>query len=52
VIDNTRELRDVLLERGFKKEKNLFYREVKGAGHNEYSWSQRIDKVLAALYPS
>jgi len=50
VLDNTREMGEILLDKGYVFGKELFYHEEPGAGHNEWSWSQRIGRVLEYLY--
>jgi predicted alpha/beta superfamily hydrolase len=44
-----RQLRDTLLERGWKVDKDLHYEEVNGAGHTESAWAARLDGVLKFL---
>lgn len=67
VLDDSRDLRDLLKERGYAVHdvgftggvvpdakstgRDLYYWEVPGATHDEASWSRRIDKVLMGLYP-
>ena len=50
-VDDTRMLRDALIEKGWKPEANLHYFEAEGAGHNEKAWSQRIGPILQYLFP-
>ena len=47
-LDNTRALRDVLRS---QNQEGLMYREIAGATHSEFSWSQRIQDVLQGLLP-
>ena len=49
VLDNTRALNRVLQAQG---QSGLMYHEVPGAGHNEFSWSQRIQQVLEGMLPA
>lgn len=49
-LDNTRLLRDALIKQGWKLDKNLFYFEAEGAGHNERAWAARLEKVLLFLF--
>ena len=46
-----RQLRDLLLERGFRLGKSLFYHEARGGRHDEASWCARVPSILRALYP-
>ena len=50
VLDNSRAMGEVLLRKGYSLGDELFYHEEHGAGHNEWAWSQRIDKVLKYLF--
>ena len=43
-------LRDLLLEKGWKEDKDLRYREIEGAEHNEKAWSERFPEMLLFLY--
>lgn len=51
LIDDLRTLRAVLLAKGYCPNKDLFYREVPGATHDETSWSGRVEAVLTTLFP-
>jgi predicted alpha/beta superfamily hydrolase len=51
-IEDLRNMRDVLLSKGYELEHNLFYREVEGAGHNERDWGHRTPEILMALFPN
>lgn len=50
-IEGIRRLRDLLLERGYEANRNLFYHEAEGGRHDEKSWGARADRILRALYP-
>lgn len=50
-IRNLRRLRAILLEKGYREDESLFYREVKGGRHDEASWNARVPDILRALYP-
>ena len=65
VLDDVRDMRDLLHDRGFAvndlgrgtagdstASKQLLYWEVPDATHSEKSWSERVDTVLANVYPS
>jgi predicted alpha/beta superfamily hydrolase len=50
VVEDARLLRDVLVERGWREEADLIYREFVGAGHNEAAWASRFGEVLRCLW--
>jgi hypothetical protein len=50
VADN-RELKDVLLKKGYEEGKDLLYLEEPDARHRVKDWAKRIDRVLMALFP-
>ncbi|WP_309709009.1 alpha/beta hydrolase-fold protein [Armatimonas sp.] len=50
-LPDTRLLRDLLKEKGWKEGTDLSYHEFEGAGHNEASWAARFDQVLLFLFP-
>jgi len=49
--ERARELRDRLVEMGWRLDDDLQYTEVKGADHSERAWGARIETVLRYLYP-
>lgn len=49
-LDNSRAMGEVLLDKGYKLGDELFYHEEQGATHSEWSWNQRVDKVLTYLF--
>lgn len=49
-VEDTRMLRDALIEKGWKLGDSLHYFEAEGAGHNEKAWSQRIGPILEYLF--
>jgi predicted alpha/beta superfamily hydrolase len=49
--ERARELRDRLLAKGWRLDKDLQYAEAVGANHNEGAWGARIEAVLRYLYP-
>jgi predicted alpha/beta superfamily hydrolase len=51
VVKDTRALRDVLIERGWRSGSDLEYREIEGAHHSERAWGSRFGAVLAYLFP-
>ena len=46
-----RELRDRLVEKGWRLGDDLEYVEVEGANHSETAWGSRVETVLRYLYP-
>src|SRR6185369_11973935 len=50
-VEDTRMLRDALLGKGWRQDRDLRYMEAEGAGHNEKAWSQRIGPLLEFLFP-
>ncbi len=50
-IAETKELRDVLVKKGWKKDSDLKYFEAKGAEHNEKAFARRAPEVLKYLFP-
>jgi predicted alpha/beta superfamily hydrolase len=49
--EQTRELRDRLVEKGWKVFGDLQYLEVEGADHSEGAWAARMDPALRFLFP-
>ena len=49
--DRARELRDRLVEKGWRLDDDLEYLEVQGGEHSERAWGQRFEAVLRYLYP-
>jgi predicted alpha/beta superfamily hydrolase len=49
--ERTRELRDHLIGRGWRLNKDLFYVEAPGSGHSESAWAERTGPMLQFLYP-
>jgi predicted alpha/beta superfamily hydrolase len=49
--EQTRALRDVLVEKGWHLYDDLQYTETEGAGHNESAWAARVDPMLRYLFP-
>jgi len=47
----TRDLRDRLVEKGWRVNDDLQYTEVEGADHSERAWGARIDPMLRFLFP-
>jgi predicted alpha/beta superfamily hydrolase len=51
-LKNTRQLRDILVARGWREGENLRYFEDPGATHSEHAWAHRLPEVLKFLYPA
>jgi predicted alpha/beta superfamily hydrolase len=49
-LDDTRLLRDALLEMGWREGVDLSYMEFTGAGHNELAWGGRFGEVLQYFF--
>ncbi len=49
--ERARDLRDRLVEKGWRLDDDLQYSEVIGAGHSEGAWAARFESVLRYLYP-
>ena len=50
MVHDSRDLRDLLLERGFRLHEDLEYFEDAGAGHNEYAWQLRVERPLTFFF--
>jgi predicted alpha/beta superfamily hydrolase len=49
--EQARELRDRLVEKGWKLRKDLQYFEAPGADHSEAAWAARVEPALRFLFP-
>ncbi len=49
--ERARDLRDRLVERGWRVDDDLQYTEVEGGDHSEGAWGARFEAVLRYLYP-
>jgi predicted alpha/beta superfamily hydrolase len=49
--EQTRRLRDALVEKGWRLYDDLEYMEMEGGQHNEAAWAARIDPALRFLFP-
>ena len=49
--ERARELRDRLIEKGWRLHDDLHYLEADGSDHSEGAWASRIDPVLRFLFP-
>jgi predicted alpha/beta superfamily hydrolase len=50
-LADTRRLRDALIRKGWKLNKDLSYFEDEGAEHNEAAWAKRVEPILKFLFP-
>jgi predicted alpha/beta superfamily hydrolase len=50
-LNNVRDLRELLVEKGWVEGKDLAYLEAEGAGHDEAAWAARFGAVLGFLFP-
>ncbi|HYO12058.1 MAG TPA: alpha/beta hydrolase-fold protein [Thermoanaerobaculia bacterium] len=51
LITGVRELRDILVAKGWKEGSDLRYVEAKDAGHDETAWAARVEEMLRFLFP-
>ena len=49
--EQTRELANRLIEKGWKLHKDLEYMEAQGADHSEAAWAARVEPALRFLFP-
>jgi predicted alpha/beta superfamily hydrolase len=49
--ERARELRDRLVEKGWRLHDNLHYLEADGSDHSEGAWAARMDPMLRFLFP-
>ena len=49
--DETKELRDALVKKGWVLNEDLIFFEAKGAGHNEEAFAKRAEPMLKHLFP-
>lgn len=50
MVEDARGLGEILLDKGYELNKNLFYLEAEGADHSERAWSGRVEQILLALF--
>jgi predicted alpha/beta superfamily hydrolase len=50
-VDGARLLKNALVKKGWKLEKDLKYFEAQGAEHNERAWAARVEQILEFLFP-
>jgi predicted alpha/beta superfamily hydrolase len=49
--DGARLLKETLIKKGWKPERDLKYFEAQGAEHNEHAWADRVAQILEFLFP-
>ena len=50
-LPDMRALKRLLINKGWRRGKDLAYTEVKGGEHNEVAWAQRVGPMLKFLFP-
>jgi predicted alpha/beta superfamily hydrolase len=50
--EDARGLLDLLIEKGWKPQKDIQYMEAQGANHSEASWAARVEPALRFLFPA
>jgi predicted alpha/beta superfamily hydrolase len=50
--ENTRKLRDLLIDKGWRLDDDLQYTEDEKASHTEAAWGRRVDPALRFLFPA
>jgi predicted alpha/beta superfamily hydrolase len=50
-VPDVRLLRDALIAKGWRLNKDLAYMEAQGARHNEAAWAARVEPILKFLFP-
>ncbi len=51
IVQDVEQFRDVLLQKGWRLERDLHYERVEGAEHNEAAWARRAGPFLRFLFP-
>ncbi len=51
IVDDTIQLRDALVKKGWQLDKDLVFVRDEGAGHNEKAWGRRMRDALQFLFP-
>jgi predicted alpha/beta superfamily hydrolase len=52
IVQEVEKFRDVLLQKGWRLERDLRYERIEGAEHNEAAWARRVGPFLQFLYPA
>jgi predicted alpha/beta superfamily hydrolase len=50
-IEETTQMRDTMLNQGYRKDADLLYYADEGGSHNEKSWAKRVAKPLTWFFP-
>ena len=50
-LPDTRALKRMLVKKGWRKGKDLEYREIQGGQHTEWAWAERVGPLLKFLFP-
>ncbi len=50
-VSDARELKQALIKKGWKLDRDLNYFEAEGAEHNEAAWAARMESILTFLFP-
>jgi enterochelin esterase-like enzyme len=51
-VDDVERFREVLLNKGWRSDRDLHYERIEGAEHNEAAWAQRVGPFLQFLFPA
>jgi predicted alpha/beta superfamily hydrolase len=52
IVDDVERFRDILQHKGWRLGRDLDYRRVEGAEHNEAAWAARVGPFLEFLFPA
>jgi len=52
IVEDVEGFRDILKKKGWRLGRDLCYRRVEGAEHNEAAWAQRVGPFLRFLFPA
>jgi enterochelin esterase-like enzyme len=52
IVEDVEKFRDVLFDRGWRREFDLHYERFEGGEHNEAAWAQRVGPFLEFLFPA
>lgn len=50
-LEESQQMRDALLARGYRNGVDLYFVAAEGASHNEKSWAARVDRPLVWFFP-
>ena len=51
-VDDVERFHEVLLNKGWRSDRDLHYERIEGAEHNEAAWAQRVGPFLQFLFPA